>query len=89
MNQFLIFGIALVILVFIASLAFLLFAWSAKKTLVRGETTWSAKNIPIRRKGFNSSSKRAEKAIPSSMLQSISDQTREYLTSDEELNEKS
>ena len=87
MNHFLIIGIALAILIFIALLGIFLFAWSAKKTLLRGETAWSAKNIPIRRSDFDSNMKRSDQRIPSSMLESISDQTREYLTSEEELNE--
>tara|TARA_Y100001968_G_scaffold331769_1_gene387588 strand:+ start:1350 stop:1616 length:267 start_codon:yes stop_codon:yes gene_type:complete len=78
MNQFLIIFIILAI-ISIVIYSFLFLAWSAKKTLLKGTTTWSAKNLPIKR-----SKKYSNKEGSSSLLESISIQTREYLISEKE-----
>mgnify|MGYP001167717617 CR=1 FL=1 len=83
MQQLLLIGIALAMLAALAIFGFLFFAWSAKKTLVRGETAWSAKKIPIKRKRFDSKKKRSD-----SFLESISAETSEYLKSKDESNNK-
>tara|TARA_Y100001968_G_C18839342_1_gene472786 strand:- start:109 stop:354 length:246 start_codon:yes stop_codon:yes gene_type:complete len=76
MNQFILILIAILILAIIVFLGLFFFAWSAKKTLLRGETAWSAKNIPIRR---NKPSNRRERG--SSLLEAIYEETNEYLGS--------
>ena len=88
MNPFLSIGIALVIFFILAVLFLALTAWSAKKTLIRGGSTWSAKSIPIKRSPLNSKKITSAHQGASSMLESISDLTREYLNSDEEIKEK-
>ena len=60
---------------------FFLFAWSAKSTLLKGETTWSAKSMPIKR-----NKSRSKKEFSTSLLEQISDQTSNYLGSDESIN---
>ena len=79
MNHLFLIVLILAVLSIIILFLFLLFAWSAKKTLVRGETAWSAKNIPIKR-----SKNITKKDRESSLLESISIQTRDYLISEEE-----
>ena len=87
MNQFFLIAVSLAILSLLTLGILFLLAWSAKKTLLRGETAWSAKSIPINRRGFKDKSK-SKKESSFSMLQSISEQTREYLNYEEEFNEK-
>ena len=83
MNQILLLGFAIVILFLIIVIVFFLYAWSAKKTLLKGQSSWSAKNLPIRSKKSNL---RRDKDF--SLLESISSKTNEYLQSEEELSEE-
>ena len=87
MNQFLVIGIAIVFILLLALAGLLILAWSAKKTLIRGGSTWSAKSIPIKRSPLNPKKRTSTHQGASSMLESISELTREYLNSDEEIKE--
>ena len=80
MNLLLIFaiGISLFTLITIAALFYL---WVAKKSLIRGGTSWSAKEIPIKRNRSQSKNKET-----SSFLESIASQSKDYLESEEQLN---
>tara|TARA_Y100001968_G_C19205210_1_gene641954 strand:- start:120 stop:386 length:267 start_codon:yes stop_codon:yes gene_type:complete len=88
MNNFLIIAIVFAILILMALAALSWIAWSAKKTLIRGGTAWSAKNMPINRSSPNDQSASGQKRS-SSMLESISNQTNEYLNDEEEFKENS
>tara|TARA_Y100001968_G_scaffold125129_1_gene114112 strand:+ start:574 stop:843 length:270 start_codon:yes stop_codon:yes gene_type:complete len=79
MNLLIIFFTIAIISIFLLVI-FFLFAWSAKKSLLRSEAAWSAKNIPIKR-----SQSKDKKQISSSLLQEISMQTNEYLTTEDEI----
>ena len=83
MNQYLIAAALILLLAALAVIALFFFAWSAKKTLIRGGTTWSAKDFPIKRKSYTSANNRANNIESSSLLESISDQTSEYLSSED------
>ncbi len=73
----------LLALLLIASVVVLFyFAWSAKTTLSKGQTSWSAKSIPIKRNKFIPKTKKN-----SSLLEVISNQTSEYLESKEDTSE--
>ena len=86
MNHFLLIALAVAILAILSIGVLFLLAWSAKKTLIKGETAWSAKSIPINRTNLKGRPK-SDRENASSMLESISEQTREYLNYEEELNE--
>ena len=74
MAKFILILIAILIFALISVSVLLFLAWSAKKTLLRGETAWSAKNIPIKR---NKASRNIDRG--SSLLEAISEETNEYL----------
>tara|TARA_Y100001968_G_scaffold331726_1_gene387406 strand:+ start:848 stop:1099 length:252 start_codon:yes stop_codon:yes gene_type:complete len=83
MNQYLIALALLVAFAAISLIALFFYAWSAKKTLVRGGSSWSAKDIPIKRKDSSLRKKIETNVGRASLLESISDQTSEYLNSEE------
>ena len=83
MNQLIFIFIILGVISIFLFLLFILFAWSAKKTLIRGEAAWSPKNLPIKR-----SKNTLKRDGSSSLLESISIQTRDYLISEEEAKSK-
>ncbi len=82
MSTFLIISITLVLSFLICIVIFLYFAWSAKRTLLKGQTSWSAKKIPIKRTEL-----KLKKTISNTLLERISAQTSDYLSSDQDLNE--
>ncbi|WP_320665023.1 hypothetical protein [Prochlorococcus sp. MIT 1223] len=84
MNQFLITFIAIALFVCFAVALLLLFVWSAKKTLIKGGTAWSAKDFPIKRNSSRSITQRELGDSATSLLESISDETKEYLKAEEE-----
>tara|TARA_Y100001968_G_scaffold297588_1_gene306809 strand:- start:5416 stop:5667 length:252 start_codon:yes stop_codon:yes gene_type:complete len=69
---------------FLALILFFLifFVWSAKSTLLKGQATWSAKKLPIKR-----SKSILQETNNSSLLRKISDQTSEYLGSNEKIDQ--
>ncbi len=79
MSHFLIIGCVVTIVFFLILIGSFLLAWSAKKTLIRGGSTWSAKKFPIRRRNSDPNNKQA-----SSLLESISVETSQYLQSEED-----
>ena len=48
LNFLIIIGSVCIVLIILLTL-FLLFAWSARKTLLRGGVAWSAKELPLKR----------------------------------------
>ena len=82
MNQLLTLVIVIAI-IFLTVIAATLYLWSAKKTLIRGGTSWSAKEMPIKRSQYQ------RKKNDSSLLESIASETNDYLKSENQLNEKS
>tara|TARA_Y100001968_G_scaffold229942_1_gene212769 strand:+ start:399 stop:647 length:249 start_codon:yes stop_codon:yes gene_type:complete len=81
MSIFLLTGLGVLSLIVIGITFFVFFAWSAKKTLFKGQSVWSGKNIPIQRKGNREASK---KPNGNQFLKSISLQTSSYLNDQEE-----
>ena len=79
MNNFLLFCIAIAIFLVFAVIIFLFFIWTANKTLIRGGSTWSAKKMPISHKDSSSNYRDPRKGESTSMLESISKETNEYL----------
>tara|TARA_B100000700_G_scaffold301094_1_gene369986 strand:- start:132 stop:386 length:255 start_codon:yes stop_codon:yes gene_type:complete len=78
-------NLAIVFLCLAIILTFMLayFAWSAKKTLLSDQITWSAKEIPFKRKK-KIGSKRLHKNKRSSLLEEIDSQSQEFLDSQNE-----
>tara|TARA_Y100001968_G_scaffold169146_1_gene154900 strand:+ start:2213 stop:2482 length:270 start_codon:yes stop_codon:yes gene_type:complete len=79
MNQYLIILIAFAIFSFIAFSAIVLLAWSARKTLIKGGTSWSAKTIPMRKRVSSQNNGNSKTRKDVSILEKISEQTSEYL----------
>ncbi len=77
MKLFLIVIIGLTIVSILLLIFFLLTAWSAKKTLLKAQSTWSAKSLKIHRNknGLNKGSKGPN------ILEDIALQTNAYLDS--------
>tara|TARA_Y100001968_G_C18768928_1_gene441243 strand:- start:33 stop:278 length:246 start_codon:yes stop_codon:yes gene_type:complete len=81
MGKFILIVIAILIVAIISVSVLLFLVWSAKKTLLKGETAWSSKNIPIKR---NKVSRNIDRG--SSLLETISEETNQYLGGQEKNN---
>ena len=58
-------------------MALILFFFSARGTFIKGQSAWSPRNMPIKRKGKNLVSKKD--SSKATLLESISSQTNDYL----------
>ena len=76
--------ISIILILFLVIGLFFLYAWSARKTLLKGGDTWTAKNLKIKRNEQNIS--KNKKKNSSKFLESIYKQTDEFLTEKNNLN---
>ena len=77
---FLIIAIIAIAFATLAAIAFL--AWSAKKTLLKGQMAWSAKDLPIVRKKVNPLNKKEAKDNELKLLSEIANKSNEFLKSE-------